>query len=100
MLFRNKQGVAQNKVDIEQLKLICKELEEKSCHIDEHISEFKANLETTTINISLNNRIFTNTTEDRKWFSFAFSSCFSETDPFIVADDERIEELEKLIKEL
>ncbi len=57
--YRNKTGVAQNKDDIDHLKKVCKELEEKSLYIDENLSDLKANMETTNINMTLNHKSVT-----------------------------------------
>ena len=54
--FRNKDGVAQNNVDVELLKKQVAELGEKSNEQENEISDLKANAESANINIGLNKR--------------------------------------------
>lgn len=65
--YRNKVQSNQNKDDIDLLKNICKELEEKSSYIDENLSDLKANMETTNINMTLNHKSVTYNHGDSKF---------------------------------
>lgn len=48
--------MAQNKEDIEALKKICKELENKSVYMEEKVSDLNANQESMQVNMTLNQR--------------------------------------------
>lgn len=50
---RNKTGVANNAEEIEKLKRICKDLEEKSNYIEDKASENQTNIESCNLNMSM-----------------------------------------------
>ena len=62
--YRNKNNIAKNTDDIELLKAIVKELEQKSVEQDESVSDLKATTESTSINVSLNHRTFMEKCDD------------------------------------
>ena len=62
--YRNKNNIAKNTEDIELLKAIVKELEQKSVEQDEAVSDLKATTESTSINVSLNHRTFMEKCDD------------------------------------
>ena len=64
LYYRNKNNIAKNTEDIELLKAIVKELEQKSVEQDESVSDLKATTESTSINVSLNHRTFMEKCDD------------------------------------
>jgi len=64
--FRNKQGIAKNTEDIELLKAMVKELEQKSIETDEQVSDLRATTDSTTFNVANNHRTFIEICDDYK----------------------------------
>ena len=65
-VHRNKEGVAANADEIEKLKRICKELEDKAEEQEATVSDLNARLESTIVNIGLNNKTTRQQLHDRK----------------------------------
>lgn len=65
-VLRNKTGVANNADEIEKLKKICKELEQKTINNDNKISDMNVELENLNMNIKLSIRELNDSFEDRK----------------------------------
>ena len=63
---RNRDGVAKNTADIELLKKICKELEQKSQIEETKVSDMNVNIENLIMNVSLQHRETSSIIEDRK----------------------------------
>ena len=66
MSIRNKEGVAKNSDEIEKLKKICKELEQKTINNDNKISDMNVEMENLNMNIKLSMRELSDNLEDRK----------------------------------
>ena len=74
--YRNKQGVAKNAEEIELLKRITKELENKSRDDEKKIGENYVNIENMQMNVSLQHRTITGLVEDRKYPSSSIHTVF------------------------
>lgn len=65
-MYRNKEGVAKNADEIEKLKAMAKQLEDKTIEHDDKISGLGTDLENIGMNMSLMRREFDEKLDDRK----------------------------------
>ena len=66
---RNRDGVAKNAEEIALLKKIARELEQKSKHDEQRVSDMNVAIENLNMNVSLTNRNVANMLEDCKFLS-------------------------------
>ena len=64
---RNAEGVSNNADEIEKLKAMIRELEEKSLFEEKRVSSNNVNIENLTMNMSMNHKTVVGLQEDRKY---------------------------------